>query len=156
ASVAMAALFVGRQVPDLEVGPAAQEQARVVASTATPDTATMPAPMTPEPAPAAPVQAPDAATALAAAVVVAEVPRRAAERRSSRTQQRAAARNRRAAEAPVRVAAGERALPDTMADAGTPAMLVAGTVADAPAATVTDLFTVEPAQPRPWPRAILP
>src|SRR5690606_2285240 len=100
ASVAMAALFVGRQAPELESEPA-HEQMQVVASAATPDAATR-APVVPEPAPVAP--APDTASTLAAAVAVAEVPRRAAERRASNAQQqRAAARNRRVAEAPVRI-----------------------------------------------------
>jgi negative regulator of sigma E activity len=161
ASVAMVALFVGRQVPGPDSGPAAQTQ--VIASTAAeaPGAVGNPvASVSPAPTPVAPAQAPapapDAATTLATAVAVAEVPRRAAERRAARSQQqRAASRVRRAAsavEAPVRVAAV----------GGAPAMAppVPTTLAelDAPvsAAPVTDLFATRPAQARPWPRAILP
>jgi len=109
ASVAMAALFVGRQAPELESEPT-QEQMQVVASATAPDPAAARVPSAPDPVPAAPPEAPDTASTLAAAVAVAEVPRRAAERRSSNAQhQRAAARNRRTAEAPVRVAAAGHA-----------------------------------------------
>ena len=166
ASVAMAALFVGRQAPELEPEPAG-EQMQVVASTAAPDAATR-APVVPGPAPVAP--APDTASTLAAAVAVAEVPRRAAERRSSNAQQqRAAARNRRVADVPVRVAASgsarsatpARAMdPGSVAGAAVPAaapVLAADSgVASTMETAAADLFTVEPVQPRPWPRAILP
>ena len=155
ASVAMVALFVGRQATGPEVGPAAQEQVRMVAGTSAPQAAPAPVPAMPDPAPAAPVQAPDAATTLAAAVAVAEVPRRAAERRASSSQQRVAARNRRAAQAPAQVAAAGRAVPDSLAAPAT--ILVAGAAdANASAAAVAGLFSAEPAHPRPWPRAILP
>lgn len=157
ASVAMAALFVGRQAPELEIEPAAQQATRLMADTTVPENATPSAPTAPEPAPVVPAQAPDAATTLAAALAVAEVPRRVAERRSSRTQQRAAANNRRAAQAPVQVAAGGRATSDSVANPAASTLLVAGTgAAGTPPATITDLFTVAPVQPRPWPRAILP
>ena len=163
ASVAMAALFVGRQAPELESEPT-QEQMQVVASATAPDPAAARVPSAPDPVPAAPPEAPDTASTLAAAVAVAEVPRRAAERRSSNAQQqRAAARNRRTAEAPVRVAAAGHAPAgpvtlEPVANASVQAaVLVAGNAAaDAPAETAADLFTVEPVQPRPWPRAVLP
>jgi hypothetical protein len=157
----MVALFVGRQVPGPDSGPAAQTQ--VIASTAAeaPGTVGNPvASVSPAPTPVAPAQAPapapDAATTLATAVAVAEVPRRAAERRAARSQQqRAASRVRRAAstvEAPVRVAAvgGAPAMaapvPTTLGELDSPVS----------AAPVTDLFATRPAQARPWPRAILP
>jgi len=165
ASVAMAALFVGRQAPEPDPEPT-QEQMQVVASVAAPDTATrVPAPAAAESAPATPAGAPDTASTLAAAAVaVAEVPRRAAERRSSNAQQqRAAARNRRTAEAPVRVAAASRAAPAGPANSPATANVVASTpvlVADTAAAaaqvaTTADPFAVE-TQSRPWPRAVLP
>ena len=154
ASVAMAALFVGRQLPGPDSGPAVPAQ--VVAS-ATAPAATAPANRT-QPAPAPSRPAPDAASTLATAVAVAEVPRRAAERRATRAQQqRAAARTRRAAtaaEAPVRVAAASAAAPTV----ATPAPLVL-TGAEVPSsASVTALFATQPvpAPARPWPRAILP
>ncbi|HZW17213.1 MAG TPA: sigma-E factor negative regulatory protein [Luteimonas sp.] len=167
ASVAMAALFVGRQAPELVEPEPNQEQMQVVASTSTPDAAARTPSPAPESAPAAPVGAPDTTSTLAAAAVaVAEVPRRAAERRSSNAQQqRAAARNRRTAEAPVRVAAASRAAPAGAVNSEAAANAVAsnpvlvadtGVVTAAPAATAADLFPVEPAQSRPWPRAILP
>jgi hypothetical protein len=155
------ALFVGRQLPGPDAGPAAQAQ--VVASSAAeapgsagnPVASVSPVPI---PTPAAPAQAPvpDAATTLATAVAVAEVPRRAAERRAARSQQqRAASRVRRAdsaVESPVRVAAATAAptlatvAPPVLADADTPS----------PSAPVTALFATRPTQARPWPRAILP
>jgi negative regulator of sigma E activity len=157
ASVAMVALFVGRQASESSLEPAMPAQ--VVASTATPGAAgnNPTAPASPAPAPAAPAQAPapDAATTLATAVAVAEVPRRAAERRAARAQQqRAASRVRRAAtvtEAPVQVAAASAApalasaAPSALAELDSPS-----------SAVVTDLFATQPAQTRPWPRAILP
>lgn len=158
ASVAMAALFVGRQAPESATGPA---PSRVVAATTAQDavaSATDPAgttPTAPKPAPA-----PDAGTTLAtAAVAVAEVPRRAAERRSSRAQQQRAAsriRHDAGAQAPAMVAA---ASPGDAMQPATPQARVAATgLADAGAAPlVTDLFTAQPQAPsRPWPRAILP
>jgi negative regulator of sigma E activity len=144
ASVAMAALFVGRQAPEIDQE-STTAPVQVVAGTTS-------APAVPAPTiPATPAPAPDAATTLAAAVAVAEVPRRAVERRSSRSQsQRAAARTRQQAAAPVAVAVNAPivAMPD---DART-------TLADAsPAATLaSDPFAAQPAPTRPWPRAILP
>ena len=155
ASVAMAALFVGRQAPDPE--PAAPTQ--VVASTAAPGAEAPAAVPSPDPATPAPAQAPDAASTLATAVAAVEVPRRVAERRASRgQQQRAASCVRRAAQAPVTVAVAAGA----PAAASPPATHMPSTSsllaeADPPAAgIVTELFTTQPMQPRPWPRAILP
>ncbi|MDN5781880.1 MAG: sigma-E factor negative regulatory protein [Luteimonas sp.] len=158
ASVAMAALFVGRQVPEPDPEPAAQAQ--VVASTAAPGAAGTPVvPVAPAPAPAQTptvLPAPNAATTLATAVAAAAVPRRAAERRTGRgQQQRAASRVRRAAveaQTPVRVAAAGAA----------PVAAVSASTAlaelDSPPspASVTDLFATRPVQARPWPRAVLP
>ena len=150
ASVAMAALFVGRQAP----GPEPAAPPPVVASTMAPraDAPTVPLP---EPTAPSPTQAPDAASTLAAAVAAAEVPRRAAQRRASRgQQQRAASRVRRSTQAPVTVAVAATASPLGTGTASAPAVLAE---ADSPAAsTVTELFNAGPMQPRPWPRAILP
>lgn len=156
ASVAMAALFVARQPagPDPAV-PVAPPQ--VAANAA-------PAPDAPAPVnetPAAP-DAAGAATVLATVAVVAEVPRRAAQRadqRRSRAQdQRAAARVRRQAEAPVMVAANAPA-PSTPAPPATDTVSLAvapqaGAEALDPA--VAPFVAQPPAPSRPWPRAILP
>lgn len=158
ASVAMAALFVGRQAP--APGPETTAPAQVVASRAAPG-ADAPAMPSPEPVmPAAPTQAPDVASTLATAVAAAEVPRRAAQRRASRgQQQRAASRVRRDSQAPVTVAvaaAGASTASSPLATDALPAP-VALAEADSPASsTVSELFTTQPMQPRPWPRAILP
>jgi negative regulator of sigma E activity len=152
ASVAMAALFVGRQAPEATGEPAVP--ATVVASTAAPGDATQPAPARPAPATPAPDRKPDVATTLATAVAAAEVPRRAAERRASRgQQQRAASRVRREAQAPVRVAAAGSPPP---ADAVSPPP-DAGQAQPATVLAAADPFAGQPpAQARPWPRAILP
>jgi negative regulator of sigma E activity len=156
ASVAMAALFVGRQAPEATGEPAAP--ATVVASAAAPDDATQPAPARPAPAAPTPDRKPDVATTLATAVAAAEVPRRAAERRASRgQQQRAASRIRREAQAPVRVAAAGS--PPAAAVSPAPdAVLQAQPAPTALAAEAgADPFAGQPpAQARPWPRAILP
>ena len=155
ASVAMAALFVGRQVPGPDPEPATPAQ--VVASATAPAATGTPAIRT-EPAPAPSRQAPDTASTLATAVAVAEVPRRAAEHRATRAQQqRAASRTRRAAtaaEAPVRVAAASAAAPAVT----TSAPLVPAGAEVPPSSPVTALFATQPvpARARPWPRAILP
>ena len=156
ASVAMGARHGGRQAP--APGPSPVAPTQVVASTASAGADAQAAP-SPEPAAPAPTQAPDAASTLATAVAAAEVPRRAAQRRAARgQQQRAASRVRRSVQAPVAVAAASAApdsLPSPGADlASAPSVLAE---ADSPASgTVTDLFTAQPMQPRPWPRAILP
>lgn len=156
ASVAMAALFVGRQAP--APGPEQAAPTQVVASTVAPG-ADAPAVPSPEPTAPAPTQAPDVASTLATAVAAAEVPRRAAERRASRgQQQRAASRARRSTQGPVTVAVGAAApatAPSLATDmASEPAMLAE---AHSPGAgVVTELFNTRPMQPRAWPRAILP
>lgn len=155
ASVAMAALFVGRQAP--APGPEPVAPTQVVASTSMP--ARTPAVPSPGPAAPAPTQAPDAASTLATAVAAAEIPRRAAERRASRgQQQRAASRVRRAAQAPVTVAvaADARSAASPLAADASPAAAALAEAGPRPSATVTELFTTSPTQPRPWPRAILP
>jgi len=152
ASVAMVALFVGRQLPGSDPEPAAQTQVMAHAA-ASPDIAVDPtAPAVPAPAPTAP----DTATTLATAVAVAEVPRRAAERRAGRAQQqRAVSRVRRAtvaAEAPVRVAASGA----TPAQVNAAPSALAGLDSTTSSAPVSELFATEPPQARPWPRAVLP
>jgi negative regulator of sigma E activity len=118
ASVAVIALFVSRQMPDSQTPAPAQ-----IATTAP---ATTPA----KPIPASP-SAPDTAAQLAAAVAVADVPRRAV-RRSRGQSQRAAMRTpARPPQAQVAVAASTPAQANPFAP---------GTVI----------------QTRPWPRALLP
>ena len=118
ASVAVIALFVNRQMP------ASQAPAQTEIAT------TVPAATPANPTPASPA-APDTATQLAAAVAVADVPRRAV-RRSRRQSQRAAIRM------------SERA----------PQAQVA-TAASAP--TQSNPFAPDAViQSRPWPRALLP
>lgn len=149
ASVAVVALFVGRQAPELDPE-SSVAPVQVVAST-TQAPAAAPVPVAPALQAPAPTQAPDtAATTLAAAVAVAEVPRRAVQRRSRAQSQRAATRIRQQAEAPVAVAVNAPAVasssvPITVADAAPP-----------PATTATDPFVAHPVPTRPWPRAILP
>lgn len=143
ASVAVAALFVTRPFSDepatsadsparVASAPAAAAPVRSVAATAAPQL-----PATP--------RTPDPALSLGAAAVAAvEVPRRVADRRTSRGQsQRAAARAR---QAPVQVAAAGAAV-----------------VATALAPAVSTATSPRPFQPqhvetasRPWPRAVLP
>lgn len=157
ASVALLAVFAGRQLPD--PGPVAEgaTPAPIVAAGPTAGPSQDPA-MPPagaldavadagdrRPAPASPAQ--DASAALAAAVAVAEVPRRAAERRSRAQTQRAASRlqSQRQAEAPVALAANAPVI--RLPDAAGPASAVDSHFAMPPAATVAA---------RPWPRALLP
>jgi negative regulator of sigma E activity len=118
ASVAVIALFVSRQMPDSQTPAPAQ-----IATTAP---ATTPA----KPVPASP-SAPDTAAQLAAAVAVADVPRRAV-RRSRGQSQRAAMRTpARAPQAQVAIAASAPAQANPFA----PSTVI---------------------QTRPWPRALLP
>lgn len=135
ASVAVVAMFMARQSPDLT--PAGQPPAPVEMASTAPDQLPPASPAPAEaPAPTAP-QLPDAAAQLAAATVAAaEVPRRAAARRtaSSRGQAQRAAT--------TRVARVEQA-------ESQPQVAVAG----------ANPFTPEAAAPivtRPWPRALLP
>ncbi len=157
ASVALLAVFAGRQLPDPApaaegAGPtpivaasaaAASSPNVAVATTGAPDAAADAGDR--QPAPASPIQ--DASGALAAAVAVAEVPRRAAERRSRAQSQRAASRvqSQRRAEAPVALAVNAPAV--RMPDAGIATPAAEGHFAMPPAATVAA---------RPWPRALLP
>lgn len=134
ASVAVFALFVTRQAPDAPVpGAAAGMEIASVAPASVP--APEPAPA-PRPAPAAP-QVPDAGAQFAAAVAVADVPRRAAARRSRAQSQRAASTR------PVRAAEPQRAVAAATPPATEPVVnpfvpQASGIVA------------------RPWPRALLP
>ena len=156
ASVALLAVFAGRQLPDPGAAADGTAPAPIVAAgpAAGPSADRAAAPVDARDAgaaagdrqPASPVQ--DASGALAAAVAVAEVPRRAAERRSRAQTQRAASRlqsQRQVAEAPVALAAHAPAI--RMPDAGVATSVADGHFAMPPAATVAA---------RPWPRALLP
>ena len=136
ASVAAIALFVTRQLPD--VVPAASTPQTEIASMV-PAPRPVPSQPAPRERPPAP-QAPDAAARLAAVAAVADMPRRAAARRSRGQSQRAAIRTpgHRNAEPPLAIAAA----------AATPAMSTERVNPFAPSAnTITT---------RPWPRALLP
>lgn len=132
ASVAMIALFMSRQSPELRT-PAPDAQAQIASN---PVPAPMKSPAQPPaatPAPAAPGQAAEVASALA----VADVPRRLATRRSRGQSQRAAQRVTVRAEMPVAVAA---------------------TTQFATPAIAADPFSGQHLRlpNRPWPRALLP
>ena len=132
ASVAMIALFLTRQSP--EIGAPASRAPAQVAANPVPAPVQLPVrPMTTAPVPSAPGQAAEVASALA----VADVPRRLATRRSRGQSQRAALRSPARVEAPVAVAAA------------TP-------FATSPA--VVDPFSGQHVRlpNRPWPRALLP
>ena len=147
ASVAVAALFVTR--PFSDDAPSTPEPAATQIASA-PTTAVPPTAVatTPAPAPEAPASpGPDRSLGVSAAAVAAvEVPRRATERRSSRSQtQRAALRANRQTELPA--AAASAAVTQTaVADA-----VAQPSVAPKP----FQPQHVEPAS-RPWPRAVLP
>jgi len=147
ASVAIVALFVGRQAPELEPE-STSVPVQVVA-----DAMSAPAPLiaVPSPSTPAPTIPHKAATTLATAVAVAALPRRAVERRSRGQNQRAAARIRQQAGSPVMAAVN--AAPMT-----TSPTRASGVLADAatPATSVADPFATHPLPARPWPRAILP
>lgn len=157
ASVALLAIFVVRQPQDaLQPGtgdapssmvasragtaPADPIENPASASAAAPDAMAL---AVETPSPASPLV--DTAAALATAVAVAEVPRRASERRSRGQSQRAAARvqARRADSEPV-FAVGP----------SSPALLASGHDAIVPARDLMAPATAAPA--RPWPRALLP
>lgn len=142
ASVAALAMFMARQAPDQIVAPAAPQVE--IASAAQPAPAELPtAPETP--APQQPSLPDHGAQVAAAAVAVAEVPRRASERRSRGQQQRAAAtRVERNAPAPVLVANADA--PAATGPASVDAVASPFTPAEAAGAITT----------RPWPRALLP
>ena len=142
ASVAVVAMFMARQSPDLL--PAEQPAPVEMASTA--PAPALPAPVQ-DPAPATP-QLPDAAAQLAAATVAAvEVPRRAAARRASssrgQAQRAAATRTARVEQPQVAAVAGSdiatTGIATNDADATNPFAPEAATIAS-----------------RPWPRALLP
>ena len=140
ASVAVVAMFMARQSPDLL--PAEQPAPVEMASTA--PAPALPAPVQ-DPAPATP-QLPDAAAQLAAATVAAvEVPRRAAARRASssrgQAQRAAATRTARVEQPQVAAVAGSGIAGTSIAsaDATNPFAPEATTIAS-----------------RPWPRALLP
>src|SRR5690606_16938567 len=141
ASVAALAMFMTRQAPEVAPPPAPSME---VASAADTVPARVPqAPVAPI-APAAPDTVPAGVLeAAGTAIAVAEVPRRAAERRSRAQQQRAAATpaQRTAAEPrPVAAAAAAPAAP----------------AADTPANPFLPEAAAEAITTRPWPRALLP
>ena len=167
ASVALVALFMARQLPDpnaqgpheaasvMRTAPVLVEGAPAGVLAATAET---PSAVGGDPVPAAASQ--DGGSVLpallampAAAVAVAEVPRRTSERGSTRSQAQRAALRRSQAEAgaPVQVAASA-VPPLPAAAAGLPAL------AGVSAASGDDaLFgALPPATTRPWPRAVLP
>ncbi|GAA5079530.1 sigma-E factor negative regulatory protein [Lysobacter panacisoli] len=146
ASVAVVALFVTRPFSN-ESAPATPD----VAPTQVASAAVQPVPAAPAPAPAVPARTPDPTAGLsAAAVAVAEVPRRAAERRASRGQsQRAALRTSRRNSEAMPIAASATPVAVASVDA----------VGSQNAATSTNNpFKPEHAETasRPWPRAVLP
>ncbi|WP_119717816.1 sigma-E factor negative regulatory protein [Cognatilysobacter tabacisoli] len=136
ASVAMAALFVGRPFSGGDVAPASTP----IVADAPATTPVAAAPAAAEPAAAAPVLA-----ASAVAVAVAEAPRRAAERRSRGQSQRAALRAQQRTTQVVAAAASSAAPPVVVATSAAPAS--ADPFRPLPADTITA---------RPWPRAALP
>lgn len=142
ASVAMAALFVTRPFSDPQA-PSTPDSAPAQVASVTAPVAT-PAVPAPTPAPKAPDQGVGGLEA--AAVAVAEVPRRAVERRSARSQnQRAALR-------------ASRPVQPTVAVASAPATAVAALPAHSPTTQPANPFQPqhEEAATRPWPRAVLP
>ncbi len=156
ASVAMLALLVTRQAPDLE-SPSRSQAVTVAASNiSTVDAAGSEAATPGKTAPSVP----EIATTLATAVAVAELPRRATDRRSRAQSQRAASRVRQRQAAPVMVAvanATKAKSPPLHAPGvlGTAAM-AANTAANT-ATHVADPFATHGSPPsRPWPRAIGP
>jgi len=144
ASVAALAMFMARQAPE----PAMPAAPAMEIASAVETVPAAPRPAQPV-APAAPA-APDAALQAAGGVIaVAEVPRRAAERRSRAQQQRAAASRaqRSAATEPVLVAAaGSASAPATAPDA----------VVERAANPFALEAAAEAITARPWPRALLP
>jgi negative regulator of sigma E activity len=136
ASVAAIALFVTRQLPDAV--PAASAPQTEIASTAT---APRPVPTQPASQQQAPApQAPDTAAQFAAVAAVADVPRRAAARRSRAQSQRAAIRT-----------PGRRNAEPQLAIAAAATIPVLATEPVNPFAPRASTITT-----RPWPRALLP
>lgn len=134
ASVAVFALFVSRQAPDASVpAAAAGMEIASVAPASVPVPEPLPAPRS---APTAPHPAPDSSAQVAAALAVADVPRRAAARRSRAQIQRAASTRSARTTEPQRAVA---AAPPAAAPAANPFAPQASDIAI-----------------RPWPRALLP
>lgn len=152
ASVAVVALFITRPFTDEPATSPGNDVATTQIASAGGTAAVAPVrPSIPVPAPARP--APDQATLglSAAAVAVAEVPRRVADRRTSRSQnQRAAMRNSRQSQAPAAVAVS--------APLATTAIATAGQIGRTEVAPALNPFRPEHAEAtvRPWPRAVLP
>lgn len=151
ASVAVAALFVARPISNgsAPAAPdAAQAQVAEASSARTnagPEVPVSKTPLVPDPAV-------DLGTA---AVAAAEVPRRAIERRSSRSQNQRAALRASARREPAAVAAAAAPTPATTALAGD----VLTTTANAAASANPNPFQPQPSEAaaaRPWPRAVLP
>ncbi len=145
ASVAVAALFVTR--PFSNDAPSTSDPATAMQIASAPAPAAAAAASSPAPAPMAPTSpGPDRSLGLSAAAVAAvEVPRRATERRSSRSQnQRAALRASRQIEIPAAVAT-----------AGVAQTAIADAAAQPIAPKPFQPQHAEPAS-RPWPRAVLP
>jgi Meckel syndrome type 1 protein len=158
ASVAVVALFVARPLtngsaPVADSAPAQVADAGPAAAASTTATVTSATAATAPAAPRSPV-APDGAVDLGtAAVAAAEVPRRAIERRSTRSQnQRAALRaSGRRESVPVAVATAATQAPVTAIAASEPAI-------EGGNAQATNPFRPQhsEAAARPWPRAVLP
>ena len=151
ASVAVVALFVARQAPQASIPDAAPIEiaGTQVAATSTapqsPSGRERPAPVPSTPAPVAP----DRAGQLAAVAAVAEMPRRAAARRTRAQSQRAAIRTparRGSTEAPVFAMAAAAPVHAAAATA-----LAADTSSNNPFAPPPTTISA-----RPWPRALLP
>ena len=149
ASVALMAVFVGRQLPDAGLEAAGQPTPSIVQAgtpPVQPDDASVPAApgermpaAVADAAPVVPQVEPDATAALAAAAVAAvETPRRVAQRRQARTQRAAAAE---AVQAPVAIAA---------ANDPAPSAALAG-----PTLMPSEAFAMPQAAARPWPRTLL-
>lgn len=156
ATVAMAAVLVARQLPEADDG-ATAAPAQIATNTAG-SPAAVPTEVASRPAPDAaesgkPLVPAAPAAALATAVATADVPRRAAERRSRAQSQRAATRIRRQADdAPAMMAVNN-------ASAAAPASATTTRLADAPAPILAGSDPFVPRAPvhgRPWPRAIVP
>ncbi|RDZ27949.1 sigma-E factor negative regulatory protein [Lysobacter silvisoli] len=131
ASVAVVALFVARPFSGNTPDAAAPQTQVASAETAAPAAA-----------PAEPTAPAETAAVLGAAVAVADVPRRVAERRSTRSQNQRAALRR-----------------QTQTAAAAPPLEAVAAVNGAVAGSTANPFRpqhVEPAATRPWPRAVLP
>lgn len=160
ASVALLAVFASRQLPEPGAAPQPTERAPLVAQAGAASGATLASVPAPTPSMADPARvaqqgeaagAPEAASALAAAALaVAETPRRSAERRA-RSQSPAVARV-------AQVRRGESQAPDA-GSATVLAVEAAPVVIDLPGAVAThrDPFAMpSAAAARPWPRSLLP